>query len=70
MLYSDDPKKRSGFRTRYLAELIQNKAAAELCDVAREATTITLLYAAKDIARNNAIVLREFLEGGAAGKEN
>jgi uncharacterized protein YeaO (DUF488 family) len=60
----------SWFRTRYLAELTQNKAAAELCDVAREATTITLLYAAKDIARNNAIVLREFLEGGAAGKEN
>ena len=68
--YSHDPKKWSGFRTRYLAELTQNKAAAELYDIAREATTITLLFAAKDIARNNAIVLREFLEGGAAGKAN
>src|SRR5208282_6614583 len=51
--YSHDSKKWSEFRTRYLAELTQNKAAAELYDIAREATTITLLYAAKDIARNN-----------------
>jgi len=67
--YSHDPKKWSWFRTRYLAELTQNKAAAELCDVAREATTITLLYAAKDIARNNAIVFARIPGGRRGGKE-
>jgi uncharacterized protein YeaO (DUF488 family) len=68
--YSHDPEKWPEFRARYLTELQQNPAAAELRDRAREAKTITLLFAAKDAARNNAIVLREFLEGGAAGKEN
>jgi uncharacterized protein YeaO (DUF488 family) len=67
--YSHDPKKWSGFRTRYLTELQQNPAAAELRDRARVAKTMTLLFAAKDTARNNAVVLREFLEGGTAGKE-
>jgi uncharacterized protein YeaO (DUF488 family) len=68
--YSHDPKKWSGFRARYLAELTQNKASAELQNIVREAATITLLFAAKDTAHNNAVVLREFLEGGAAGKED
>ena len=30
--------------------------------------TVTLLFAAKDETRNNAVVLRTFLEGGTAGK--
>jgi len=30
---------------------------------------MTLLFASKDAARNNAIVLREFLEGAALAKE-
>ncbi len=68
--YSHDPAKWPGFRTRYLTELQQNPAAAELRARAREAKTLTLLFAAKDEAHNNAIVLREFLEGGAAAKEN
>jgi uncharacterized protein YeaO (DUF488 family) len=65
-----DQKKWPTFRARYLTELQQNPAAAELREKAREAKTVTLLFAAKDAERNNAIVLREFLGGGAAGKEN
>jgi uncharacterized protein YeaO (DUF488 family) len=67
--YSHDPKKWPLFRTRYLTELQQNPAAAELRNRAREANTMTLLFASKDAARNNAIVLREFLEGAALAKE-
>ena len=66
--YSHDPKKWPEFRACYLTELQQNPAAAELRDRAREAKTLTLLFAAKDAAHNNAVVLREFLEGAAAGK--
>jgi hypothetical protein len=62
-------KKWPLFRTRYLTELQQNPAAAELRNRAREANTMTLLFASKDAARNNAIVLREFLEGAALAKE-
>lgn len=68
--YSHDPEKWTEFRTRYLSELQQNPAAAELRESAHKAKTMTLLFAAKDEKRNNAIVLREFLEGGAAGKEH
>ncbi len=59
-------KKWPEFRARYFTELQQNPAAAELRD--SEAKTLTLLFAANDAARNNAVVLREFLEGAAAGK--
>lgn len=68
--YSHDPEKWPVFRARYLTELQQNPAAAGLRDRARGAKIITLLFAAKDAARNNAIVLREFLESGATGKED
>ncbi|HTV31837.1 MAG TPA: DUF488 domain-containing protein [Methylocella sp.] len=64
--YSHDPRKWPEFRARYLAELQQNPAAAELRHQMQKTTTLTLLYAAKDAAHNNAFVLREFLDGGAA----
>lgn len=66
--YSHDPEKWPEFRTRYIAELRHNPAAAELQDMAPESKTITLLFAAKDSLRNNAAVLREFLSGGGAGQ--
>lgn len=49
------------FRQRYQTELANNGAVVEslrhLCD----GPTVTFLYAAKDIERNGAIVLRDFL---------
>lgn len=51
----------SEFRKRYVEELAANPQAwAGLLDHAR-AGTLTLVYAAKDEAENNAVVLQEFL---------
>ena|SRR5437868_1647216 len=54
------------FRKRYLKELTRPAASAaleQLYDVARESNTLTLLYAARNEAHNNAVVLKELLEG-------
>jgi uncharacterized protein YeaO (DUF488 family) len=68
--YAHDPKKWPEFRERYVAELRHNPAVAEISDIAAKSKTVTLLFAAKDERHNNATVLREFLEGGAAAKAN
>lgn len=65
--YDHDLEKWPNFRSRYFAELKDNPAAAELLELAREAAVLTLIFAAKDIEHNNAVVLREYLEGGSAG---
>jgi uncharacterized protein YeaO (DUF488 family) len=55
-------EKWEDFRKCYLKELEhKEKYIQELLERARE-TDLTLLYAAKDEASNNAIVLKEFLE--------
>jgi uncharacterized protein YeaO (DUF488 family) len=54
------------FRSRYLEELSQPAASAaleELYDVARRRKKVTLVYASKNAERNNAVVLKELLEG-------
>lgn len=48
------------FRRRYEAELAANPAFAELRALAAQ-SDLTLVYAAKDEARNNAVVLAERL---------
>lgn len=63
--YSHDPGKWPEFRARYIAELKHNPAVVELQDMAAKSKTLTLLFAAKDNLRNNATVLREFLDDGA-----
>ncbi|WGJ14375.1 DUF488 family protein [Methylocapsa sp. D3K7] len=68
--YSHAPEKWPEFRSRYLVELQQNPAVAELREHIDKAKTVTLLFAAKDDARNNAVVLHTFLEGGTAGKKD
>jgi uncharacterized protein YeaO (DUF488 family) len=68
--YSHAPEKWPEFCSRYLVELQQNPAVAELREHIDKAKTVTLLFAAKDDARNNAVVLRTFLEGGTAGKKD
>ena len=67
--YSHVPEKWPEFRSRYLRELQQNPAVAELREHTSKAKTVTLLFAARDDL-HNAIVLRAFLEGGAAVKES
>ena len=54
------------FRRKYLKELVQpesSEALAQLYDLARQRKRLTLLFASKNIARNNATVLKELLEG-------
>ena len=60
------PELWSTFRKRYLAELAQPDAAAELEQLyrlARAKKRLTLLYASKDERHNNAVVLRDLIEG-------
>ena len=60
--FAHDPAKWVGFKSRYMAELENNKAIVHLLQVIRSTDPVTLVYASKDEARNNAVVLREFLK--------
>jgi uncharacterized protein YeaO (DUF488 family) len=54
------------FRKRYLKELTSEEASAaveKLHDLAEGKRRLTLLYASRDQEHNNAIVLKELLEG-------
>jgi uncharacterized protein YeaO (DUF488 family) len=54
------------FRKRYLQELTRLEAAEQLqklYDLSGRRKRLTLLYAFKDEKRNNAVVLKELLEG-------
>ena len=54
------------FRKRYIKELDRPEASDELqklYDLARGRKRLTLMYASKDEERNNAVVLKELLEG-------
>jgi uncharacterized protein YeaO (DUF488 family) len=61
--FGHDPDKWNEFQARYLKELA---AKQELVDRLRdlcEKSTVTLLYGARDEEHNEAIVLKDFLEG-------
>lgn len=60
--FHHDPERFMEFREKYLVELDDNAAAAELTDLARHGHRLTLLYAAKDPAINHAVVLKAFIE--------
>jgi uncharacterized protein YeaO (DUF488 family) len=59
--FGHDHEKWPEFRARYLAELRQNPAVAELREAMAGKKSVTLLFAAKDPLHNNAAVLRDFL---------
>jgi len=62
--FGHDPAKWEAFKARYFRELEgQADLVRELYDLAEE-KTITLLFAAKDDQHNNAVALKEYLEGG------
>jgi uncharacterized protein YeaO (DUF488 family) len=58
--FGHDPARWSEFRRRYLRELAATDAGDELLALA-EHPPLTLLFAAKDLEHNNAIVLRQWL---------
>jgi uncharacterized protein YeaO (DUF488 family) len=64
--YHAQPQNWTAFRKRYLKELTLPPAEAalqKLYKLARRGKTVTLVYASKNEERNNAVVLKELLEG-------
>jgi len=64
--FHDRPKYFAVFRKRYLNEIASpaaSQALEQLYEIARNNQTVTLVYAAKDEAHNNAVVLRDLLQG-------
>lgn len=59
--FAHDPEKWQEFQKRYVAELQQNDAALDAVRAELRKRHVTLLYAAKDEAHNNAVVLRSYL---------
>ena len=59
--FNHDPAKWREFRRRYMAELTDCEAFAELEQTLESVPKATLLFAAKDVDHNNAVVLREEL---------
>ena len=56
----------AGFRKRYLKELARPEIAdalEELYRLANQRKRLTLLFASKNLGRNNAVVLKDLLEG-------
>jgi uncharacterized protein YeaO (DUF488 family) len=63
--FGHDPKRWKEFETRYRAELKERDAdLAQLRSQARKGT-VTLLFGARDIEHNEAVVLRNVLVGSA-----
>ena len=60
--YGHRPARWREFRTRYRLELKQNRSAVgslrELCS----GQQVTFIFAAKDVLRNGAVVLKEYLD--------
>ena len=60
--FNHDPKRWAAFYQKFHAELDQQGDAVESVLKGADGGTLTLLYAARDEAHNNARVLAEFLE--------
>jgi uncharacterized protein YeaO (DUF488 family) len=64
--YHAHPPQWSKFRQKYLAELTTDAAHAalqQLYDLARKRRGLTLLFASKNLERNNALILKQLLDG-------
>lgn len=60
--FSHDPEKWVEFKKRYVAELKdKSREVSQLKQRIKEYQTVTLLFAAKDIGYNNAVVLQEMV---------
>ena len=60
--YGHKPNRWESFAAKYRGELAQRTDLLRLLDELRRRGRVTLLYSARDTARNNAVVLREVLE--------
>jgi len=62
--FHHDPARWEEFRRRYRAELAGKQDLLRTLREKEMEGTVTLVYAARDEARNNAVVLKEVLDGG------
>ena len=60
--FNHDPEKFAEFESRYTEELDTNSVAATLKQQWQIHPVVTLLYSAKDIEHNQAVVLQQWLE--------
>lgn len=60
--FGHDATKWDEFRKRYARELEQRSAALEELVEKAQSGQVTLVFSAKDIQHNNAVVLKEYLE--------
>jgi uncharacterized protein YeaO (DUF488 family) len=60
--YAHDPERWPEFQRRYRQELAVNPAIQELRDLARSHPVVTLLFAARDSERNEAVALAALIE--------
>ncbi len=58
--FNHEPAKWDEFRRRYFSELGESVAARSILEAASR-SKITMLFAAKDEERNNAVALRDYL---------
>jgi uncharacterized protein YeaO (DUF488 family) len=63
--FDHDPAKWAKFKTRYRAELELNAPQLSALKAAARKGRVTLVYGASDEQHNQAVVLRELLEGRA-----
>lgn len=61
--FSHDPEKWQEFRRRYKKELKDKKELIQKLRAEAKSGKITLLFSARDIEYNNAVVLKEVIEG-------
>ncbi len=60
--YGHDPAKWAAFRKKYRSEIASDKGPFnQLKEIAKKRKNITLLFAAKDEDRNEAVVLKDLL---------
>jgi len=64
--FGHEPSRWDGFRERYLQELSASggEDLAMLSDYVEQHDRITLVFAAKDTDRNNAVALKQIIEAG------
>jgi len=60
--YGHDPARWPQFRTRYRAELKDKRDVLALLKCVARERTVTFVYAASDVERNSAVVLKGLLE--------
>ena len=62
--FGHDPARWAEFKRRYRAELDGNPVLGELRALLEHGRPVTLLFGAKDLDHNNAVVLRDYLGAG------